>query len=147
MNRTPRPPTAASWPKGKSGNPRGRPKGSGKAAALRDALDEHLPDIIEKLVSLALAGDIQAIKAIVDRRIPPLKAVSMPVTLDMPPGPLSEQGAAVLSALARGALGITEGAQLLGALGAHARAIEVGELAARMARIEKALAERGPGRA
>lgn len=44
------------WQPGQSDNRKGRPKGSGEVAKLRDAIQEHVPAIIEKLTASALEG-------------------------------------------------------------------------------------------
>lgn len=62
------------FPKGRSGNPSGRPKEQAWRDALRIAVKEAMQDgtsklrrLAEKTVELALEGDIQAIKEIGDR--------------------------------------------------------------------------------
>ena len=64
------------FPKGRSGNPGGRPKGRSLTAILRAELDAPVAPgsnvtkaeaIAEKLVSLALAGDLAAIREVLDR--------------------------------------------------------------------------------
>lgn len=59
---------------GQSGNPNGRPKGIvDKRVKLRQLLEPHAERLIEKVVELALAGDISALKICIDRLIPRLK--------------------------------------------------------------------------
>jgi len=69
------------WKKGRSGNPAGRKPGTGAVAALRVALAEHVPAIIETLASAAKAGDTAAAKLILERVVPPLKTEELPVSL------------------------------------------------------------------
>lgn len=73
-----------SFQKGKSGNPRGRPKGSKNGTtmlkeALKNnfdkALENHFEKIMKTLVAKAEEGDMQAIKMIMDRVVPVTKAV------------------------------------------------------------------------
>ena len=63
---------------GQSGNPSGRPKGTGSVAKLREAIQEEMPEIIDTVVSAAKAGDISAAKILIDKVIPTLKPVNSP---------------------------------------------------------------------
>jgi hypothetical protein len=129
------------WPKGMSGNPRGRRPGSGEVAKLRAAIAQHLPTIIERLVAAALQGDVSAARLLLERVCPPLKATEEPARLALPDGTLTEQGRAVLAAVAAGALAPGQGAALLGAIGTLARVVEVDELAHRIEALEAAHAK------
>lgn len=64
---------------GKSGNPRGRPKGSkNKATLLKEAmqhkadlmLTRDVPKVLKTVLQAAIAGDMQAAKMILDRAVP-----------------------------------------------------------------------------
>lgn len=65
--------------KGQSGNPNGRPKGAkNKATVLNEILSDKDKDaIIAKVVERAKEGDIQAIKIVMDRIFPSLKAMEI----------------------------------------------------------------------
>ncbi len=129
------------WPKGMSGNPRGRRPGSGEVAKLRAAIAQHLPTIIERLVAAALQGDVSAARLLLERVCPPLKATEEAAPLALPDGTLTAKGAAVLGAVAAGTLGPSQGAALLGAIGTLARVVEVDELAHRIEALEAAHAK------
>src|SRR5262245_32453550 len=89
--------------KGESGNPAGRPKGTGdRRTALRELLEPHAQQLIAKAVNLALEGDTTALRICLDRLIPTMKANDASVELGALPGSLSEQGEAVLRAAAGG---------------------------------------------
>lgn len=71
---------------GQSGNPQGRPKGIvDKRAELRDLLEPHAKEIIEKLIERAKVGDIAALKLCVERLIPRIKD-DEGIKFDLPAG-------------------------------------------------------------
>lgn len=124
------------WKPGQSGNPAGRPRGSGEVAQIRAAISDKVPAIMDALLSQALAGDTSAARLLLERSIAPLKAVEPAQPLTLPDGSLTEQGRAVLASVAAGELAPGQGAALLGAIGALARVAEIDELAARVAALE-----------
>ena len=128
------------FPKGISGNPTGRPKGSKdrRTAILRDLLEPHADALIKKAVALGKAGDVQALRLCLERLLPPLKAEITPVfvpALDSASG-LANQGRVVLGAVASGALAPDSAVTLMQILTAQARIIEVDELERRIAAME-----------
>ena len=124
------------WRAGQSGNPRGRRPGTGEVAKLRAAIAEHVPTILARLVAAALQGDVSAARLLLERVCPPLKATEEAAPLALPDGTLTEQGRAVLGAVAAGELAPGQGAALLGAIGTLARVVEVDELEARLTALE-----------
>lgn len=127
------------WKPGQSGNPNGRPPGLGEVAKLRNSITEHLPEIIVQLVSKAKAGDSQAARLLLERVLPPMKAIELPVALPMPSGDgLTAQGVAIVQAVATGTIAPGQGAALLTGLGALARIKEIDELERRIAQLEGA---------
>ena len=131
-----RKPPAHAWKPGQSGNPAGKPSGSGELQKLRAAIVELVPEIINQLVTAARAGDIQAARLILERVLPPVKAIEQPQPINLPDGTLTEQGRAVLAAVAAGELAPGQGAQLLAAIGTLGKVAELDELAARIAVLE-----------
>jgi hypothetical protein len=128
---------------GTSGNPKGRPPGSGKVAELREKLAKDVPDIIKKLVEQAKAGDPSAARLILERVVPAVKPVEMPAFLDLPAdGSLTDHGRAILGAAGLGDIPPGQASQLLSGLAALAKLIETDELAARIAALEEANASK-----
>jgi hypothetical protein len=125
------------WRKGESGNPRGKPPGSGELQRLRAAISEHVPEIIDKLVEGARGGDIQAARLILERVLPPIKAIEQAQPVNLAGETLTEQGRAVLSAIASGELSASQGAALIGAIATLGKVAELDELARRVAALEK----------
>lgn len=134
---TRRKPPAAAWKPGQSGNPKGRPPGTGEVAKLRAAIAGNVPAILESLTTAALAGDVQAARLLLERALPPIKPVEATQAMSLPDGTLTDQGRAVLASVAAGELAPGQGAQLLTAIGTMARVTEIDELAARVAALEE----------
>lgn len=123
---------------GKSGNPAGKPRGAkDKRTALRALLEPHAKKLVRKAVALALDGDTTALRICIDRLIPPIKARDQHSGVGPLIGDVSEQGRAVLTALAEGRITPDEAATIMQAVSAQARIIEVAELERRIAELEK----------
>ncbi len=133
---TKRPPNQ--WQPGQTGNPKGRPPGQSEITRLRAALAGDVPEILAALVMAAKGGDVQAARLILERVLPPVKAVEQAVELKLPDGgTLTAQGRAVLSAVAGGDLAPSQGAALLAAIGTLARVTEIDELESRVKQLEQ----------
>ena len=126
------------WQPGQSGNPDGRPRGTGEVARLRASIAEKVPEILTKLTELALNGDVQAARLLIERVLPPVKAVEMPIEMSLADGGLSEQARQMLAAAAGGVLAPDQAAALIGALAAVAKITETDELSKRIERLEEA---------
>ncbi|PKM15399.1 MAG: hypothetical protein CVV12_08795 [Gammaproteobacteria bacterium HGW-Gammaproteobacteria-2] len=125
----------AKFKPGQSGNPKGRPVGiPNRAAKLRDGIDAG--ELIGLALDKARDGDVQALKLLLDRCLPPLRPVAGTVAVDLH-GSLAEQGRAVLSAVGAGTLPPDTGERLLAALVSQGRLIESTELAERVAKLER----------
>lgn len=127
------------WAPGTSGNPKGRQPGSGPLQKLREGIGEHVPAIIERLVLQAKDGDAQAARLLLERVLPPVKAIEQSVSLHLPvDGGLTAKADALLDAAASGDLAPGQAAALISAVGTVARISEVDDLAKRIARLEEA---------
>lgn len=134
---TRRKPPAAAWKPGQSGNPKGRPTGTGEVAKLRAAIADRVPELLAAMMARALDGDVGAARLLLERAVAPLKAAEPTQVLALPQSSLTEQGRAVLASVASGELAPGQGATLLGAIGTLARVVEIDDLAARVAELEK----------
>ena len=137
MTERKKPPAGHGWKKAQTDTPTRRPVVSGDVAKLRAAIAGRVPEILDKLMMQALAGDTSAARLLLERSIAPLKAAEQPQALTLPDGSLTDQGRAVLASVAAGELAPGQGAALLGAIGQLARVSEVDELAARVAALEE----------
>ena len=124
------------WKPGQTGNPKGRPPGQSEITRLRAALAGDVPEILAGLVLAAKGGDVQAARLILERILPPVKAIEQVQTIDLPEGTLTDQGRAVLRSVAAGQLAPGQGAQLLSAIGTLGKIAELDELAARITALE-----------
>lgn len=131
------------WPKGVSGNPAGRPKGSGLAGELRKAIAVEAGDILAALIERAKAGDVQAARALLDRIVPSLKPESAPVHVPglADAGSLAERAESVLQAVGAGDVPPDVAAALVAAVGALARIHELDEIERRIATLEESHAQ------
>lgn len=123
--------------KGTSGNPAGRPKGSGVAGALREAIVNDAPAIVSSLIEQAKAGDTTAARVLLDRVCPALKPQAEAVPL--PPltaGSFTDKGAAILEAVADGAIAPDVAAQLVQAVAQLAKVAEIDDIERRLAALE-----------
>ncbi len=121
---------------GQSGNPNGRPPGPLPATArLRQSISESIPEIINTLVNLAKAGDVAAAKLLLDRVCAPLKPQAMPIQLPVN-GSLVDQGAEIINATISGQIPPDIGSQLINALAAQSKIIEIEELTKRVEALE-----------
>ena len=124
---------------GQSGNPKGRPKGTpDRRTALLRELEQDLPALIDAIKTNALAGDMQALKLLLDRLLPVRKSSLEPVELPLlaVAQTLSGKADAVLCAVACGELAPDVGAQLVNAIGTAARVVEISELLERIEALE-----------
>jgi hypothetical protein len=121
---------------GQSGNPKGRPKNKTPATLFRKAIVEDMPEIITALVDLAKGGDVAAAKILIDRVCPALKPQAMPVNL-LVNGSLAEQGGEIIKATMAGQIPPDIGSQLITALAAQSKIIEIDELTRRIEALEQ----------
>ena len=104
---------------------------------MRDALATDLQKVIVTLRAQALAGDMQAIRIVLDRVVPSLRPVELPAVLALPVGgTLADQARAVVQAAADGDLAPSQAAQIVTAMSGVAKIIETTELVRRIEALE-----------
>ena len=125
--------------KGQSGNPNGRPQGSGIAGELRKAITENAGAIVEAMIDKAKEGDTTAAKVLLDRVCPTLKpeaqTVSLPAMAEAET--LLERATAAIVAAASGELAPDVASQLVQAVGVLSRVAEVQDLEKRLEALER----------
>lgn len=72
------------FPKGQSGNPKGKPKGTRNRTTLlaQNLLEGQAEALVEKMVQLALAGDLTCLRVCIERLVPPKR--DAPIDIDLP---------------------------------------------------------------
>jgi thioredoxin-like negative regulator of GroEL len=119
----------------------GRAAGSRNKAtlAIEKLLEGEAEGITRKAIDMALEGNVQAMKLVMDRIAPPPKTrkieLSLPETVDAVG--VSEAQSTVLRAVAAGDITPDEGATLSGMLEARRRAVETQELEKRINALEQ----------
>ena len=104
---------------------------------MRAAIAADVPNIIASLTAAALAGDVGAARLLLERALPPMKAVEEPLHFELAGKGLADQGRAVMSAAANGEMAPAQASTLLTALGTLSRVVEVDELVARIEQLER----------
>ncbi len=125
--------------KGKSGNPSGRPAGAtDRRRILREQILSEMPGLIAKAIEQAKSGDTVALRLLIDRALPPLRA-ELPEQhlLSLNEEGLAPLGRAVLGAMARGEISPDVGRTVMEMLSVQSRLIETSELEQRISQLEK----------
>jgi hypothetical protein len=128
--------------KGQSGNPAGRPRGSRNRAAtrIRELLGPKTDELVGKLVELALAGNVGAIRLCLDRLAPAGKYESLLCELR----PLEKAADAVgamaglASAAAAGEVTADEAAKFAKMISVYVDTLEAHDFDERLTKLEQA---------
>jgi len=129
--------TTGQWKPGTSGNPNGRPKGSGEVARMRAAITDRIPEILDAMTKKAVEGDVSAARLLLERAIPPLRAQEQPIGFQLPQGSFTDQGRGVLQAVSQEEIDPSRGSALMASIAQLAKVTEIDELTRRMAAIEE----------
>jgi len=129
------------FPKGQSGNPAGRPRGSSNRAtrAAEMLLDGEATALTRKAVELALAGDQAALRLCLDRTVAPRRERA--VELALPPIHSADDILAAIKvvsgAVGRGAITPGEGFTLSQMIETFLRAIDASDFESRLRQLEE----------
>ena len=126
---------------GQSCNPNGRPKGSRNRVtrAVEALIDGQAEALGAKALEKALAGDPTMLRALLGTLLPTRRERT--VEFELPKiesaADAVKASSAVISACAAGELPLREASEIMGLISTHVRTIEVAELEARIAALEK----------
>ena len=141
MSERKRPPPPHAFPKGVSGNPAGKPKGTRNKIErpIVALMGQHAEAVAQRVIDEALQGDLQACRLVLERVSPAPK--DRPITLlDLPSthnvAGVSEAQQRILEAVADGVVTTSEGSTLSGILEARTKALETHELEQRILALE-----------
>lgn len=131
------------WPKGISGNPTGRPRGSRNKStlAMEALLEEGAEQLINKAMKMALNGDTAAMRLCLERLLPARR--DRLVHLDLSPVGSAREIAgamsAILMAIADGQITPAEGEMMANILTAQTNVLMAEELEDRLQKVEAQL--------
>lgn len=133
---------------GRSGNPDGRPKGSGfRQQLFKTLVEPHKEALFDTAIKLALEGNEAMMRLLLERMLP-AKPTDDAIHLEMPESntrrvdALLAYGSKVLSAVSEGELSPQQAKILMGSLEIQRKNIETAELTDRVIAIEKILKQR-----
>ncbi len=121
---------------GQSGNPSGRPKGARNKTtiAVEALLDNEAEALTHKVIELALAGNMAAIRLCFERLLPPIESAADAVAAS----------GAVLESCAAGTLSPSEAVEVMRSIETHLRAIELRQIETGMTALERSQKETPP---
>jgi hypothetical protein len=134
------------FPKGQSGNPAGRPRGSRnkKTILFQQMLDDHGEAIVEKAIQMALAGNPSLLRTCMDRIVP--KRTHEPVPCELPPITKASDAVAAMGeitdSVGAGDLAPAEAAGLAKVVAAYVAAVFTHGLDERLTKVEAAAQRR-----
>ena len=127
----------AKFKKGQSGNPKGRPKGVvDRRSRYLALIEQHMPDVVNQVVSAALGGDMTACKILFDKVLPSVRPTAPVLSLPLSGESGETQSGAVIDAMLKGSLAPDQAATAISVLVDHARLCEHTELEARLEALE-----------
>jgi len=133
------------FPKGRSGNPRGKPKGARHKTTLlaEKLMQDDAENIVNAVLTAARSGDMTAARIVLDRIAPARR--DNPVAFALPkikrPADAVAASAAILSAVADGRLTPGEALEDSKLIEGFVKALEVAELEQRLNELEERMGQ------
>ncbi len=124
----------AAWKKGQSGNPAGRPKGCKNRK--QGLFKSKEPELQQKLIDMALEGDVAALKIIADRCWPRIRSQALPVKVKADATDLASCGQEIIASALDGKITPDTLGLLMSALADQGRLVEFTEIEDRLQRLE-----------
>ncbi len=128
---------------GQSGNPGGKPKGAlnQTTRATQELLDGEAQALTRKVVELAKAGNVVALRLCLERLLPPRK--DRPISLELPKlegvADIPKALEAVLKAIAQGEITPVEGQAVASTIEAYRNGADLADMEARLMALEAVL--------
>ena len=130
----------ARFEKGKSGNPRGRPKGViDRRNRYRSLIESRLPDVIDQVITSALGGDMTACKLLLDKLVPNVRSVSPAMCLSGKNDSAGALSASIVAEMMSGSLAPDQAATAMSVLSAHSQLVDSADLISRLHALEEKL--------
>jgi Family of unknown function (DUF5681) len=129
------------FPKGRSGNPQGRPPGVRNAATViaEQLLDGEAEEIVRKVIKKAKQGNMIALRLCLDRIVPPRRNRSLHLAIPVlnSTNDAGRAMAAITTALSSGDLTVTEAGELSRLIEAYVKVIETTDIERRIQVLEE----------
>lgn len=133
---------------GESGNPNGRPKGTGHRQRLfNDFVSPHQEALIDTALKMALTGNESMLRLFLERMLP-AKPTDDSIFISLPSGDLKQAdsllacGERILQAIAQGEITSEKGNSLMRLIEVQRKNIEMTDLSTRLDEIERTLKQR-----
>lgn len=128
---------------GESGNPAGRPVGSkDRRNELRGIFQSRSEELIDTAITLAISGDVQALRMCLDRICPPLRPQGEPTVIPTT-GTWTERAEQIYAAATAGGIAPDAADNLMSLLLAMAKVVDLDTVKTDIAAIKVALAAAG----
>jgi hypothetical protein len=128
--------------KGQSGNPAGRPRGSRNKASVRmqELLEQNAEQLVNKVVEIAIAGNIGALRLCLDRLLPARR--NEPLLCEMPPLQKAADAVAAIAGIASAAVAgdvtADEAAKLAKVISLYVNTLEAHQFEDQLVKLERA---------